>query len=106
MSRKSAFDSLAPELQTRVIALVRANRHKSLDDIKAVLTASEGITISRSAIHRTLTKLNARDHLVALPAEQTVVTVVDRVSGEVRVVKTAIPAAVIEAMIRSAEPGV
>ena len=103
MGRRSTFASLEPQTQARVLAVMRANRHKAIDDIRAILIAAEGIDISRSAVHRTLLKINARDQLLARADEQTVVTAVDRASGEVLIIKTALPAVLIERLIREAE---
>ncbi|ART47586.1 MULTISPECIES: DUF3486 family protein [Acidovorax] len=103
MGRKSAFKSLEPEKQAKALALMRAHRHKSIDDIRAALIDSEDLDISRSAVHRMLSKLNARDQMLASAEEHTVVTVVDRITGEVVVIKTAVPASLIESLIRQAE---
>ncbi len=46
MGRKSAFESLEREKQAKALALVRAHRHKSIDDVRALMEA-EGI-ITRS----------------------------------------------------------
>jgi len=103
MGRKSAFESLEPEKKAKVLAFIRANRHKVIDDIQTALLEVEGVDIARSTLHRTITKINARDQLLARAEEQTVVTVVDRVTGEVRVIKTCMPGDLVEALIRQTE---
>lgn len=103
MGRKSTFESQEPQKQASILAFIRANRHLGIDDIRAGLLESEGFDMARSTLHRTITKINARDQLLARADEQTVVTVVDRVSGDVRVIKTCVPGALIDALIRQAE---
>lgn len=102
MGRKSAFESLEPEKQAKALALVRAHRHKSIDDVRALMEA-EGIDMARSSLHRAMTKINARDQLLVRAEEQSVITVVDRISGEVRVIKACIPGDLVETLIRQAE---
>lgn len=104
MARATALGEYSQEQQLRAIALMRANRHRTLDEIVEELKTLDGMTISRSSVHRTLRKLNARDQLLANDQEQVIVTIVDRGTGEVRVIKTPVLAEMIESMIRSAEP--
>lgn len=51
--------------------------------------ADQGINIHRSTLHRYVADLRESDALCALPDEGTIVTIVERGTGQVNVVKTA-----------------
>lgn len=101
MGRKTAFELLTPDLHAKALAHLRANPHRSLDELQVALL-EDGIDISRSALHRAAIKVKANDKLMATAEDQTVITIVDRVSGEVRVIKTHLPASVVDALIHQA----
>jgi hypothetical protein len=100
MTRRSFVDALPADERVKAITVLRANRHRSLDQIKAALSEQVGIDASRSAVHRATTKLDAYDRQNAAADEGTIVTIVERATGEVRVVKTSLPPSTIEDLIR------
>ena len=94
------MDALPADQKAKAIAVLRANRHQSLDWITATLSEQAGVEVSRSAVHRALAKLNIYDRQNAAMGEGTVVTIVERATGEIRLVTTGLPASTVEAMIR------
>lgn len=70
-----------------------------LDTMLADIQALGVEGISRSALGRYVPVLKAEDEFKALPHEDTVVTIVERSTGEVRVIKTGASAASIVAQI-------
>jgi len=104
MGRRSVFDMLHTARRAQALAIVQANRHASLSELKAILADEMGLKISRSAIHRNLRKTDASGQTMARPDESTVVTIVGRSTGEVRIVKTTLAGAVVEELIRQSVP--
>lgn len=100
MTRRSFMDALPANQKAKAIAVLRANRHQSLDWITAALSEQVGVETSRSAVHRALAKLNAYDRRSAATGEGTVVTIVERATGEIRLVTTGLPASTVEGLIR------
>jgi len=82
---------------------IREHRYMLLDEIVADLTA-QGITVGRSSLHRYVVKLREKDATLATPEEGTIVTIVERSSGEVRLVKTAASAEAIATLIMTFRP--
>jgi hypothetical protein len=79
--------------------IIRSHRYIGLDAILAdVLKAGVG-DISRSALGRYVPALKQRDSLKATPEEDTVITVVERRTGQVRVVRIGAPADLVVAQI-------
>lgn len=104
MTRRSFVDALAADKQVAAVALLRANRHLSLDQVKEALEKELGIQASRSAVHRFLVKLAAYDRRRAAKNEDTIITIVERTTGEVRIISTSLPASTVEALIRQSCP--
>jgi hypothetical protein len=99
MGRRCSIEKLSPELRTVVIDCIRANRHFTLNEIIFSLK-ERGITeVSRSALQRFLPGLDKKDALCASPNEGTIVTIVERGTGEVRTVKSSASGLAIETMI-------
>ena len=104
MGRTSTVRRLAIEDQVVVDRCIRAHSYCSLDAIVEDL-AEQGIHLSRSSVHRHAQKLQIADGLFALPSEGTIITIVERGSGEIRVLKTsASGAAVAEFLERIRSP--
>lgn len=100
MGRRSKIDKLPPELQAKVIDCIRVNRHFTLNEIIFSLQERGFTQVSRSALQRFLIGLDEKDALCANPNEGTIVTIVERGTGEVRTVKCSASGLAIEAMIR------
>ncbi len=100
MGRRHTVSSLPADKQTAVLDCIRAYRYLTLDGMLAELE-KHGLAgiISRSALHRFLPELDKRDALRANPDEGTIITIVERGTGEVRTVKSSASGAAIEEMI-------
>ena len=103
MGRASKIDLLTPGQQLTMDRCVRAYRYRDLDGLLEDLKA-QGIEMSRSALHRYVVKLQQRDALCAGPEEGTIVTIVERGSGSVRVLKTAATGQAVAALIANIGP--
>ena len=75
-----------------------------LDAILADVHACGIDTISRSALGRYVPTLKMQDGLQAFTAEETIVTIVERSSGQVRIIKTSASAAMVAAQIEKMCP--
>ena len=89
MARRSAFNYLTPEQNAAADACIRQYRYARLDEIVEALEA-QGIVMTRSAVGRYMKKLRERDGMLMDATDATVVTIVDRASGNVIVLKTAL----------------
>jgi hypothetical protein len=101
MGRRSNIDKLPPELHSAVVDCIRAHRHFTLDELMSALEELGFSQISRSALHRFFTTLDQRDALCANPNEGTIVTIVERGTGEVRMVKSSASGLAIQSLIAS-----
>jgi hypothetical protein len=82
---------------------IREHRYMGLDDMVFDL-AAQGITVNRSSLHRYMLKLRDRDSTLAAPEEGTIVTIIERSTGEVRLVKSAASAEAIATLIMTFRP--
>lgn len=103
MGRRSTIGKLPPEQRTAVINCIRANRHFTLDEIMFSLKESGFTQLSRSSLGRFLPDLDRMDALCANPNEGTIVTIVERGSGEVRTVKSSASGLAIEQLLKKME---
>jgi hypothetical protein len=103
MGRASKVDQLLPEQQSVVDRCIRAYRYRDLDFLLADLK-EQGFVMSRSALHRYVSRLQKRDSLCASPEEGTIVTIVERGTGAVRVLKTAATGQAVAALIAGLGP--
>ena len=88
MGRLSTLFYLSPEQQESLKSCIRAHQYVNLGRMMDDL-GKRGIEgISRSALHRIASQLREADALLAGPNEGTIITIMERVSGEVRVLKT------------------
>ena len=62
---------------------------------------NEGIKLARSTVYRHMVILRERDAMTAQPEEDTVVTIVERSTGVVRVLKSSATAESLAALIES-----
>lgn len=103
MGRHCSIRTLGPAKSNTVDQVIRAYRYIHLDDMVLEL-ADRGIKIARSTLHRYLRALRERDMLCARPEEGTIVTIVERATGEVRVIKCCIASADLHAIIEANGP--
>ncbi|MBK6567961.1 hypothetical protein [Candidatus Aalborgicola defluviihabitans] len=99
MGRRSNIDKLPPELHTVAIDCIRAHRHFTLDEMMFSLKELGFTQISRAALHRFLPELDKKDALCANPNEGTIVTIVERGTGEVRTVRSSASGLAIQTLI-------
>lgn len=99
MGRISRIGSLPEAQQTQVDHAIRSNQYRNLDLILSRLQEQGIPGLSRSGLHRNAGGLKERDAFIANPEHGTVVTIVERGTGEVRVVKTCASGVAITAMI-------
>ena len=100
MGRLGTVRQLTQEQQSTIDRCIRAHRYLDLDAIVMTLKDME-VTLARSTLHRYVSQLRRKDSLCALPDEGTIVTLVERGTGEVRIVKTAASAVALAAMIEA-----
>ena len=88
MGRISSYYYLSADHQESLKGCIRSHQYVNLDLMMADLE-KRGVTgITRSALHRHVVNLKESDALCASPNEGTVVTIIERGTGEVRVIKT------------------
>ncbi len=98
MGRLSSVHYMTAEEEVKLDRCVRAHRYASLDAMLVDLDR-HGIKISRSALHRHAAKLKEKDALCAGPEETTIVSIIERSTGEIRVLRTHVSGAVVAALI-------
>ena len=104
MGRRCTFNTLPADQRTALQDCVRAHRHLTLNEILAVLEERGFKGIFRSTLHRYIQQLNRKDVLYANPTEGTIITIIERGTGEVRTVKSSAARAAIEEMILKLTP--
>ena len=98
MARTSKIIKLTPAQQGRVEGLLRRYQYGCFDLIKDEL-AIEGISVSRSGLHRYAQQLRALDNLNGNAPDSTVIVIIDLRTGEATQVRTAAtPVAVVRAI--------
>ncbi|MDP3519829.1 MAG: hypothetical protein Q8S02_04335 [Hydrogenophaga sp.] len=100
MGRIATFKYLSPEQHVAADACIRLHRYSQIAVIREKLL-DQGIAISRSALGRYMHKLGQQDGLLMDTTDATVVTIVDRASGHVAVLKTALNWSALAAHIES-----
>lgn len=103
MGRIFSIKQLDPHTQLEVDRTIRSHGYVNLDKMLEALTA-KGLIISRSSLYRYVVDLRARDALTAHPDEGTIITVVERSTGQVRVVKTSMSADSVVALLEGKRP--
>lgn len=104
MGRHHSIELLPLKQQSAVNNIIRAHRYLGLSDILAGIEAQGIEGMSRSALGRYVPKLKAQDCIKSAPEEDTIVTIVERVTGKVLVVKTGVAADLIAANIANMRP--
>lgn len=99
MGRHCSIQALGTAKISIVDQVIRDHGYIQLDDIVGELAQRE-IKLARSTLHRYLRELRQRDLLCATPEEGTIVTIVERATGEVRVVKCRLPGSILFDLIR------
>lgn len=94
MGRASSIRSLPVDLRQRAEALIRQHDYAQIDHVLARLVA-EGVSISRSGLHRYAQQLKERDGLYAGNPDRTVVVLMDRATGNVTTLTSAAEASVV-----------
>ena len=82
---------------------IREHNYLVLDNILSDLEG-QGIKVSRSSLHRYVFALKEKDINLASPEQGTIVTIVERATGEVRLVKSAASAESIATLIMTFRP--
>ena len=100
MGRNSAVKKLDLASRSIIDGVIRSHGYLDVDKIVEELGA-QGIDLARSTLHRYLVGLRERDSLCAQPLEDTVITIVERSTGVVRVIKTAATADALVALIEA-----
>lgn len=103
MGRLTGIELLPEHEKMAVDRCIREHRYTGLDDMVSEL-AEQGIKVNRSSLHRYLLKLRDKDATLATPEEGTIVTIVERATGEVRLVKSAASADAIATLIMTFRP--
>jgi hypothetical protein len=103
MGRLLKIEMLPEHERIAIDRCIREHRYMVLDDIVADL-AAHGVTVGRSSLHRYMVKLREKDATLAAPEEGTIVTMVERATGEVRLVKSAASADAIATLIMTFRP--
>lgn len=98
MGRLSVVHRLEATTRAIVDRCIRSNQYQDVAGMMGEL-AAQGINIHRSTLHRYVAALRESDALCALPDEGTIVTIVERGTGQVRVVKTAATGQAVSALI-------
>jgi hypothetical protein len=102
MRRVSKIESLSVEHLVKVQRCIRAHRYQQVDMMLVDLSES-GIQLSRSPLYRYVAKLRNMDAMVACGDEGTIITITERVSGKVMVVKSSASADAITSLIQGAQ---
>ena len=101
MGRRSNIEILEPKLRSAMIDCIRAHRRFTLDEQMSYLKERGFTQVSRSGLGRFLQEFDKKEALCANPNEGTVVTIVERGTGEVRVVKSSASGLAIAALIKN-----
>lgn len=103
MGRNTKIEQGSEHERIAIDRCIREHRYMGLDDMVADL-AAQGVSVNRSSLHRYMLKLREKDAKLATPEEGTIVTIVERATGQVRLVKTAASADAIATLIMTFRP--
>lgn len=104
MGRVHSIERLPVDQQSLINNIIRAHHYVVLDNILEDIKAQGLDFITRSTLGRYVPKLKAQDHLKADPSEDTIVTLVERSTGKVLVLKTGVAAELVAAKIAKMKP--
>lgn len=99
MGRLTSIQKLPPEIRAKVDALLNAHPHFTLNQLMELLSENDLNVCSRSALSRYLTAECGRRSMLPLREDETVITIIERKTGEVRVLKTPVSAALVAAAV-------
>jgi len=91
--------NLTPEQHAAADALIRAYRYAQLETVKLELERDGVKVSSRSALYRYAKQLRQRDQLTMAEADATVVTIVQRDTGQVTLLTTPLSAETIANLV-------
>jgi hypothetical protein len=103
MGRNTKIEQGPEHERIAIDRCIREHRYMGLDRMVADL-AAQGLSVNRSSLQRYMSKLREKDANLATPEEGTIVTIVERASGEVRLVKSAASADAIATLIMTFRP--
>lgn len=103
MGRASFVNYLSPNEQVFVDSSIRRYRYTRIDAINFELQ-EQGINVSRSALWRYMTKLQMADGFRMDSSDSTIVTIMERDTGHVVVVKTSVRPDALLAHIQALTP--
>lgn len=103
MGRNTKIEQGPEHERIAIDRCIRAHRYLGIDKMVADL-AEQGVSVNRSSLQRYMSKLREKDATLATPEEGTIVTIVERASGEVRLVKSAASADSIATLIMTFKP--
>lgn len=99
MGRLSSIQRLTPDVRVKFDALLSAHPHFTLDQLMSLLAENNLDVCSRSALGRYLAAENGRRSFPPLDDDETVITIIERRSGEVRVLRTPVSATLVAAAV-------
>ena len=103
MGHRFSIDKMEPQRRAMAINCIRANRHFSLVEIISCLRELGITEVSKSSLHRYLPTLDRKDALCASPNEGTVITIVERGTGEVFTLASSASGRIIAEMVKGLE---
>jgi hypothetical protein len=103
MSRPTKIEQGPEHIRIAIDRCIREHRYMGIDDMHTDL-AAQGVSVTRSSLHRYMLKLRDKDATLATPEEGTIVTIVERATGEVRLVKSVASADAIATLIMTFRP--
>ncbi len=103
MGRNTKIETGPEHERIAIDRCIREHRYMGIDNMVADL-AEQGVSVNRSSLQRYMQKLREKDASLATPEEGTIVTIVERASGQVRLVKTAASADAIATLIMTFRP--
>jgi len=103
MGRLTSIDKLPEHERMAVDRCIREHRYMGIENMVLALV-EQGIKVNRSSLHRYTVKLRDKDATLATPDEGTIVTIVERATGQVRLVKCAASAEAIATLIMTFRP--
>ena len=103
MGRNTKIDKGPDHERIAIDRCIREHRYMGLDDMVSAL-AAQGVSVNRSSLHRYMLNLREKDANLASPEEGTIVTIVERSTGQVRLVKSEASADSIATLIMTFRP--
>jgi len=99
MGRQFVIECLSPAEQIQVDQCIRLHGYRHIDQIMESVLLLKIPKLSRSALGRYTKRLREKEEMCAQPNEETIITIVERGTGEVRMIKSCASGQVLAAMI-------